>query len=110
MKLLEVALLGLLMAFVQVARAVDPPSPPDYGISVKDARIAMPDGVQLAADLWMPVGGGAADERFPVLLEYLPYRKNEGRGDRYPSIPISFSAAISSRASISAAPARARAS
>jgi putative CocE/NonD family hydrolase len=30
----------------------------------------------------MPTGG-AAGERFPVLLEYLPYRKDEERGDRY---------------------------
>jgi putative CocE/NonD family hydrolase len=38
----------------------------------------MPDGVRLAADLFMPTGGRAG-ERFPVLLEYLPYRKTEGR-------------------------------
>jgi uncharacterized protein len=62
--------------------APDEPSAPSYGIELREARIPMPDGVQLAADLWMPTGG-AAGERFPVLLEYLPYRKNESRGDRY---------------------------
>jgi hypothetical protein len=42
----------------------------------------MRDGVRLAADLYLPKGGGPG-ERFPVLLEYLPYRKTESRGDRY---------------------------
>ncbi len=43
----------------------------------------MPDGVRLAADLYMPAGGQAA-EKFPVLLEYLPYRRIEARGRNYP--------------------------
>lgn len=43
----------------------------------------MADGVRLAADLWRPKGPGDRG-RFPVLLEYLPYRKTEGRGSRYP--------------------------
>ncbi len=42
----------------------------------------MPDGVRLSADLYMP-DGGTAGERFPVLLEYLPYRKAEGRDRNY---------------------------
>ncbi len=41
----------------------------------------MRDGASLAADLWRPKGA-AAGGRFPVLLEYLPYRKTEARGDR----------------------------
>ena len=45
---------------------------------MEEALIPMPDGVRLAADLFMP-SGGAPDERFPVLLEYLPYRKTESR-------------------------------
>ena len=48
-----------------------------------EAWIPMPDGVRLAADLYMP-SGGAAEAKFPVLLEYLPYRKTEGRGRNYP--------------------------
>jgi putative CocE/NonD family hydrolase len=59
------------------------PSPPDYEIAMSEAWIPMPDGVRLAADLFMP-SGGAAGEKFPVLLEYLPYRKTEGRGRNYP--------------------------
>jgi hypothetical protein len=54
------------------------PSPPVYQIALTEASIAMPDGVKLAADLYLP-SGGAPSERFPVLLEYLPYRKNESR-------------------------------
>lgn len=36
----------------------------------------MKDGVRLAATLYMPAGG-AASEHHPVLLEYLPYRKDD---------------------------------
>lgn len=45
---------------------------------MKHAWITLPDGVRLAADLFMPTGG-ADGVRFPVLLEYLPYRKDESR-------------------------------
>jgi predicted acyl esterase len=62
------------------ARTAAPPepSPPRYEIALEEAWIPMPDGVRLAADLFMPKGG-ATGERFPVLLEYLPYRKTESR-------------------------------
>jgi putative CocE/NonD family hydrolase len=53
-----------------------------YGTELREAWIPMPDGVRLAADLHMPTGG-TPEERFPVLLEYLPYRKMESRGDRW---------------------------
>lgn len=52
---------------------------------MQEAWIPLPDGVRLAADLYLPrrsrAGGpdGPATERFPVLLEYLPYRKTESR-------------------------------
>jgi putative CocE/NonD family hydrolase len=52
------------------------------GIELREARIPMPDGIRLAADLWMPADAGETS-RLPVLLEYLPYRKTEGRGDRF---------------------------
>jgi putative CocE/NonD family hydrolase len=38
----------------------------------------MEDGVRLAADLYLPEGAKDSDQ-FPVLLEYLPYRKDESR-------------------------------
>jgi putative CocE/NonD family hydrolase len=59
------------------------PSPPEYGIRIDEAMIPMADGIRLSADLYVPTGGSAG-QRFPVLLEYLPYRKMEGRGRNYP--------------------------
>jgi putative CocE/NonD family hydrolase len=56
------------------------PSPPRCEVVLDEARIPIKDGVGLAADLWRPKAPG---RRFPVLLEYLPYRKVEGRGERY---------------------------
>jgi len=37
----------------------------------------MKDGVRLAATLYMP-DGAKPEEKFPALLEYLPYRKDDG--------------------------------
>jgi predicted acyl esterase len=65
------------------AAAAEAPSPPRYEMSLQEAWIPMPDGVRLAADLFLP-RGGAPGERFPVLLEYLPYRKVEDRGRNHP--------------------------
>ena len=43
----------------------------------------MPDGVRLSATLYMPEG--KPDEKFPALLEYLPYRKDDSTAARdYP--------------------------
>lgn len=42
----------------------------------------MPDGIQLAVDLYFPAEM-KSDQRAPVLLEYLPYRKDDSRGARY---------------------------
>jgi putative CocE/NonD family hydrolase len=58
------------------------PSPPVFDVALEETWIPMADGVRLAADLWRPKGPGDRG-RFPVLLEYLPYRKTEGRGSRY---------------------------
>jgi putative CocE/NonD family hydrolase len=63
-------------------QADDATAGPLYGIAIEETRIAMPDGVQLAADLFMPEGA-AANAKFPVLLEYLPYRKSESRSRNY---------------------------
>jgi uncharacterized protein len=57
--------------------ASEPPSPPAYGVRMEQAWIPMKDGVRLAATLYMP-GGAKAGEKFPALLEYLPYRKDDG--------------------------------
>jgi hypothetical protein len=77
------ALVSVLVAITAPAIAAEPPSEPQYGIALREASIPMPDGVRLAADLYVPEGA-AAGARFPVLLEYLPYRKTEARGRNYP--------------------------
>jgi uncharacterized protein len=61
---------------------LEEPSPPAYEIAMTEAWISLPDGVRLAADVYLP-SGGAEGERFPVLLEYLPYRKTESRARNY---------------------------
>jgi uncharacterized protein len=76
--LLACGLAAALSAVSRPAAAFEPPSPPSYEMALSEAWIPMPDGVRLAADLYLP-SGGAAGERFPVLLEYLPYRKTEAR-------------------------------
>ena len=60
-----------------------PASPPTYDVVMEEASIPMPDGVRLAADIWRPKGAGDKGP-FPVLLEYLPYRKTESRGTSFP--------------------------
>ena len=54
-----------------------------YDIQIKEVYIPMSDGTKLAADLYLPISGNP-DEKFPILLEYLPYRKDEHRKLRYP--------------------------
>jgi uncharacterized protein len=48
----------------------------DRGVRLVQASIPMPDGVQLAASLYMPADLQPG-ERVPALLEYLPYRKDD---------------------------------
>ena len=49
---------------------------------ITEVRITMSDGIQLAADIYWPAGADKND-RFPILLEYLPYRKDESRARSY---------------------------
>ncbi len=49
-------------------------------VRIEEVRIPMKDGVRLAADIWRPEDGTGP---FPVLLEYLPYRKTEARGGSF---------------------------
>jgi uncharacterized protein len=71
----------LLTAFVSVAAAAVPPSAPAYGVRLEKTWIPMKDGVRLAATLYMPANPKAG-ERFPALLEYLPYRKDDDEATR----------------------------
>jgi putative CocE/NonD family hydrolase len=48
----------------------------DHGVRLVKTSIPMPDGVQLAATLYMPADLEPG-QRVPALLEYLPYRKDD---------------------------------
>src|ERR1700751_5658866 len=51
--------------------------PPTYATMKKvQATIPMKDGVRLAVNLYMP-DGAKPDDKFPAILEYLPYRKDD---------------------------------
>ena len=63
------------------AFSVEPPSPPTYNIRMENGWIPMKDGVRLAVTLYMPEGGKAG-EKFPAVLEYHPYRKDDGTAQR----------------------------
>jgi len=65
----------------------------DLGVKVvKNVLIPMADGVRLAADVYLPLDGeldGSA--RYPLVLEYIPYRKDDvGRpeGTWYARLPL----------------------
>ena len=45
-------------------------------VRVKNLQIPMRDGVRLAADLYLPEDRGESD-RYPVVVEYSPYRKDD---------------------------------
>jgi hypothetical protein len=66
---------------LSVADAAVPPSAPTYGVHLEKTWIPMQDGVRLAVTLYMPAGAKAG-ERFPALLEYLPYRKDDDEARR----------------------------
>ncbi len=69
------ALLAIAVPFLNAAQRIPPSA--SYGVRIEYVWIPMKDGVRLAANLFMPTGAKPG-ERFPVLLEYLPYRKDDG--------------------------------
>ena len=65
-----------------------PASPPDCGVEVRrDVRIPVRDGLELSANLWLPIAAPAAPDaaadapaaRVPAILEMIPYRKDDWR-------------------------------
>jgi len=46
------------------------------GIRIQKTWIPMPDGVKLAVTLYLPEGASPS-EKFPSILEYIPYRKDD---------------------------------
>ncbi|MGA9813602.1 MAG: CocE/NonD family hydrolase [Terriglobales bacterium] len=75
---LAVVVLGVTVA---MAFSIERPSPPAYNIRMESGWIPMKDGVRLAVTLYMPEGGKAG-EKFPAVLEYHPYRKDDGTAQR----------------------------
>jgi len=64
--------------------AIEAPSPTNYSVRMESTWIPMQDGVRLAATLYMP-DGAKPGERFPAILEYHPYRKDDATAARdYP--------------------------
>jgi uncharacterized protein len=61
--------------------AVEPPSPAVYSFRMENAWIPMKDGVRLAVTLYLP-DGQKPQERFPAILEYHPYRKDDSSAYR----------------------------
>ncbi|MDI9337558.1 MAG: CocE/NonD family hydrolase [Alphaproteobacteria bacterium] len=54
---------------------------PQDSIEIKEIFIPMADGTNLATDLYLP--SPLPNEKLPIILEYIPYRKDEGRMSRY---------------------------
>jgi uncharacterized protein len=73
--------MGLMVAMALPAIAVEPPSPPAYNFRMENTWIPMKDGVRLSVTLYMP-DGGKAGEKFPAVLEYHPYRKDDADAER----------------------------
>jgi uncharacterized protein len=65
-----------LFAGAMTALAVEPPSPPTYRVRMENQWIPMKDGVRLSVTLYLPEGAKPA-EKFPAILEYHPYRKDD---------------------------------
>jgi putative CocE/NonD family hydrolase len=55
---------------------------PGRNSEITEVWIPMSDGIRLAADIYWPADVGDGDQ-YPVLLEYLPYRKDESRAQNY---------------------------
>jgi len=55
----------------------DEVSPAAYDFTIEDGWLKMKDGVRLAVTRYQPVPRSSG-ERFPVLFEFLPYRKDDG--------------------------------
>ena len=60
--------------FCQIALSIS--SSVRYNFTSENVWLAMPDGIRLSATLAIPIGR-YANEKFPVLLEYKPYRKDD---------------------------------
>ncbi|MGH9649114.1 MAG: CocE/NonD family hydrolase, partial [Terriglobales bacterium] len=64
------------VSWMAPAIADAPPAPRAYKFEIQRAWLTMPDGVRLSATYFLPKAR-TAGERFPALLELLPYRKDD---------------------------------
>jgi predicted acyl esterase len=78
-----IRLLGIFMmsAPFAVALAAVPASAPTHSVRTQNTWIPMRDGIRLAVTLYMPIDLKRG-ERYPALLEYLPYRKDDDEAVR----------------------------
>src|SRR5580658_366041 len=79
------ALLATLAISSSLGALPAPKTPPALRpVRMVQQWIPMPDGVRLSATLYMPANTKPG-EKYPALLEYLPYRKDDATADRdYP--------------------------
>jgi len=56
-------------------------SEPEFEV-IEHTLIPLPDGIQLAARIWIPRTPANEATVFPTVLEYLPYRKRDGTAAR----------------------------
>jgi predicted acyl esterase len=69
---------------ISVCALPAPRTPALHTVRMVQQSIPMPDGVRLSATLYMP-DDAKPGEKFPALLEYLPYRKDDATASRdYP--------------------------
>ena len=79
-------IVGLIQLLTVLALPISHAQQPDIhsnGITIREVQIPIPDGEFLAADLYLPEKASETS-KFPIILEYLPYRKDEGRTHRFP--------------------------
>ena len=72
---------SLLLAIAMPGFAAKAGSAPAYGVRMENVWITMKDGVRLSATLYLPEGAKPA-EKFPAILEYQPYRKDDAMAAR----------------------------
>ncbi len=72
------AALWLLFLVVSSSACAAPLAAGQYPVTTREAWITMPDGVRLSATIYQPTPRRRS-EKFPAVLEYLPYRKDEDR-------------------------------
>lgn len=83
---------ALALTFTPGVAAAVAASPPRHGVrTVEPVWIPVSAGLRLAARLWLP--DASADARFPVVLEYIPYRTF----DRYRPLDDHWGAALAAR-------------